>query len=137
MGQEAALPEIRTTVCQVNAVPFPPNPSEPRDPSAHTLLSFPTEIDFSNAGDMLGRVMSEARPGDGPWARIVVLDFTATEFMDSQGVRLINDARRLLRPATRVHVVVRPDGVASRVLEVTGLRRDVPVYDNLPEALAA
>nr|WP_040908643.1 STAS domain-containing protein [Streptomyces griseoflavus] len=120
----------------MNAVPFPPNPSEPRDPSAHTLLSFPTEIDFSNAGDMLGRVMSEARPGDGPWARIVVLDFTATDFMDSQGVRLINDARRLLRP-TRVHVVVRPDGVASRVLEVTGLRRDVPVYDNLPEALAA
>ncbi|MFH8451309.1 STAS domain-containing protein [Streptomyces fungicidicus] len=121
----------------MSAVPFPPNPSEPRDPSAHALLSFPTEIDFSNAGDMLGHVMSKARPGDGPWVRVLVLDFTATDFMDSQGVRLIDDARRLLRPATRVHVVVRPDGVASRVLEVTGLRRDVPVYDNLPEALAA
>jgi stage II sporulation protein AA (anti-sigma F factor antagonist) len=121
----------------VNAVTFPPNPSEPRDASEHALLRFPPEIDFSNAGDLLDTILSRARTGDGRRPRILVLDLTGTLFMDSQGVRLINDVRRRLRPGTRVYVVARPDSVASRVLELTGLRRDVPVYDNLPEALAA
>ncbi|MFF5156027.1 STAS domain-containing protein [Streptomyces sp. NPDC000348] len=115
----------------MSTVTFLPNPSE------HELLRFPPEIDFSNAGDLLDVIVSRTRPGDGPRPRVLVLDFTATLFMDSQGVRLINEVRRLLRPGTRVHVVARPDSVASRVLELTGLRRDVPVYDNLPEALAA
>ncbi|MEU3097064.1 hypothetical protein ABZ690_20330 [Streptomyces sp. NPDC006967] len=57
--------------------------------------------------------------------------------MDSQGVRLINDMRRLLHPGTRVYVVALPEGLVSRVLELTGLRRGIPVYDNLPEAMAA
>ncbi|MFI1419723.1 STAS domain-containing protein [Streptomyces sp. NPDC020731] len=116
---------------------FLPNPSGPRDASEHALLRFPPEVDFSNAGDLLGVIVSGARTGDGRRPRILVLDLTATLFMDSQGVRLINDVRRLLRPGTRVYVVARPGGVASRVLELTGLRRDVPVYDNLPEAMAA
>ncbi|MFD7702266.1 STAS domain-containing protein [Streptomyces caelestis] len=121
----------------MSAVPFPPNPSEPRDVSAHALLRFPPEIDSSNAGDLLGVIVSRTRTGDGRRPRVLVLDLTATLFMDSQGVRLINDVRRLLHPATRVYVVARPDSVAGRVLELTGLRRDVPVYDNLPEAMAA
>jgi anti-anti-sigma factor len=121
----------------VSTVTFLPNPSEPRDVSAPTVLRFPPEIDFSNAGGLLDVIVSGARTGDGRRPRVLVLDLTATLFMDSQGVRLINEVRRLLRPGTRVYVVARPDGVASRVLELTGLRRDVPVYDNLPEALAA
>lgn len=132
-----ALPECRTNVCQVSAVTFLPNPSESRDVSEHALFRFPPEIDFSNAGDLLDVIVSRARTGDGRPPRILVLDLTATLFMDSQGVRLINDVRRLLRPRTLVYVVARPDSVASRVLELTGLRRDVPVYDNLPEAMAA
>lgn len=116
---------------------FLPNPSEPRDVSGHALFRFPPEIDFSNAGGLLDVIVAEARPGGGRRARVLVLDLTATGFMDSQGVRLINDVRRLLRPGALVYVVARPDSVAARVLELTGLRRDVPVYDNLPEALAA
>ena len=132
------MPESRTThVCQVSTVTFLPNPSEPRDVSEHALFRFPPEIDFSNAGGLLDVIVAKARPGDGRWARVLVLDLTATVFMDSQGVRLVNDVLRLLRPGTLVYVVARPDSVAARVLELTGLRRDVPVYDNLPEALAA
>ncbi|WP_436850497.1 STAS domain-containing protein [Streptomyces griseoloalbus] len=114
---------------------FLPQPSEPHDLSERVLIPFPPEIDFSNADGLLPLIMSRARPGRRP--RVVVLDLSSTLFMDSQGVRLINDVRRLLRPETLVYVVARPDGVASRVLELTGLRRDVPVYDNLPEAMAA
>ncbi|WP_081238899.1 STAS domain-containing protein [Streptomyces viridosporus] len=115
--------------------PFPP--PEPRDPSERVLFPFPPEIDFSTASGLLPLILSRthARPGGPPG--VLVLDLTPTRFMDSQGVRLINEVRQLLRPRTRVHVVARPDGLASHVLEVTGLRRDVPVYDNLPEAMAA
>ncbi|MGC0376335.1 hypothetical protein [Streptomyces sp. SAI-229] len=45
--------------------------------------------------------------------------------------------RRLPRPGTLVYGVARPDGVASRVPEPADPRRDVPVYDGLPEAGAA
>jgi hypothetical protein len=41
---------------------------------------------------------------------------------------------RLPRPA-QLRVAARPEGMASRVLELTGMRRDVPVYDNLAEAI--
>ncbi|MET7291855.1 STAS domain-containing protein [Streptomyces griseoloalbus] len=116
---------------------FLPKPSEPHDLSERVLFPFPPEIDFSNADELLPLIMSQARPRQERRPRVVVLDLSSTLFMDSQGVRLINDVRRLLRPETLVYVVARPDGVASRVLELTGLRRDVPVYDNLPEAMAA
>ncbi|KES05285.1 anti-sigma factor antagonist [Streptomyces toyocaensis] len=115
----------------MNAVTFSPHPSE------RALVPFPPEIDFSNADGLLPLIMAQARPDSGRPPRVVVLDLTATQFMDSQGVRLINDVRRLLRPGARVSVVACPESVASRVLELTGLRRDIPVYDNLPEAMAA
>lgn len=116
---------------------FLPHPPERHDPSERLLLPFPTEIDFSNADGLLPLIMAQARPHPGRPPRLVVLDLTATRFMDSQGVRLINDVRRRLHPGTRVYVAALPESLASRVLEVTGLRRDIPVYDNLPEAMAA
>lgn len=131
------MPEFRTHVCQVTVVTFLPNHPETHEPSERVLLPFPTEIDFSNADGLLPLIMSRARPRPGRPPRLVVLDLTATRFMDSQGVRLINDIRRLLHPGTRVYVVALPESLASRVLELTGLRRDIPVYDNLPEAMAA
>lgn len=136
-GQEEALPESRTHVCQVTVVTFPPDPSGEHAPTAPARFPFPPEIDFSNADGLLPRIMARALPRPGRPAPLLVLDLTATEFMDSQGVRLINDVNRLLRPETVVHVVARPDGLASRVLELTGVRRDIPVFDNLPEAMAA
>nr|WP_142194405.1 STAS domain-containing protein [Streptomyces calvus] len=121
----------------MSTVPFLPPPPEPGAPPERVLLPFPPEVDFSNADGLLPLIMSQARPAKGRRPRVVVLDLTATRFMDSQGVRLINDVRHLLRPGTSVYVVARPESVASRVLELTGLRRDVPVYDNLDEAMAA
>ncbi|CAL9307897.1 MULTISPECIES: STAS domain-containing protein [Streptomyces] len=115
---------------------FLPNPTESRDLPGRVHLAMPAEIDFCNAEELLPLVVSavEAR---GDRLEVLVLDLTRTSFMDSQGVRLINDVRHRLRPGARVRLVARPDGVASRVLELTGLRRDVPVYDNLAEALAS
>jgi anti-anti-sigma factor len=117
-------------------VTFFPNPTEPPDLPGRVRLTLPAEIDFGNAEQLLPLIVSETR-ARGDRLEVLVLDLTATRFMDSQGVRLINDVRHRLRPGARMRLVARPDGVASRVLELTGLRRDVPVYDNLAEAMAS
>jgi anti-anti-sigma factor len=96
----------------------------------------PAEIDFRNAEQLLPLILSEAQ-ARGDRLKVLVLDLSATCFMDSQGVRLINDFRHRLRPGARMRLVARPEGVASRVLQLTGLRRDVPVYDNVAEAMAS
>jgi anti-anti-sigma factor len=121
-------------------VTFFPNPCELRDlrdlpelPGC-TVIALPPEIDLCNAAGLYHRVMS-AVDARADRLRLLVLDLTCTHFMDSQGVRLVDDVRRGLQPGTRVRVVATPDGVACRVLELTGIRRDVAVYDNLAEAL--
>jgi anti-anti-sigma factor len=94
----------------------------------------PPEIDFCNASGLLPLIMTavDHRSDD---LRFLVLDLSATRFMDSQGVRLLDAVRRRLPGRARLRVVAAPEGVPSRVLELSGLRRDVPVYDNLAEAL--
>ncbi|MDG9720617.1 STAS domain-containing protein [Streptomyces sp. DH24] len=113
-----------------------PNAPEPGSPPGSALLSLPPEIDDTNAAELFTRISRVTRLR-GPRLRVLILDLTATHFMDSQGVRLVSDLRHQLHPRARVRVVAPPDGMASRVLQLTGLRRDVPVYDNLAEALAA
>ncbi len=96
----------------------------------------PPEIDFCNASGLLPLITAAVdHHADG--LRFLVLDLTATRFMDSQGVRLLDAVRRRLPRRARLHLVAAPKGVPSRVLELSGLRRDVPVYDNLAEALHA
>ncbi|MEV6963320.1 STAS domain-containing protein [Streptomyces sp. NPDC051207] len=120
----------------MSAVPFFPAPHEPSAPPGSTLLALPPEIDDSNAAELFALISSVARLR-APRLQVLILDLTATHFMDSQGARLVDDLRHQLQPRARVRVVAAPDGVASRVLQLTNLRRDVPVYDNLAEALSA
>ncbi|MFJ4469769.1 STAS domain-containing protein [Streptomyces sp. NPDC089424] len=115
--------------------PFP-TPCRVRDLPGCTLLTLPTEIDLGNAAALYAATaaVADARAGE---LRLLVLDFTGTEFMDSQGARLVADVRHHLPPHVRLRVVAPPDRVPSRVLEVTGVRRDVPVHPDLSEALDA
>lgn len=132
-GSGSGLIGIRTNVCQVSAMTLFPNP---RDLPECTLLAFPPEIDLRNADTLLVDALNVVDVRRDR-LRLLALDLTRTDFMDSQGVRLVINVRgRLPRPA-QLRVVARPDGMASRVLELTGLRRDVPVYDNLAEAIAS
>lgn len=98
------------------------------------MLALPREIDFCNGTGLLPLIMTAVdQRSDG--LRLVVVDLTATRFMDSQGVRLLDEVRRRLPGGARLRVVAAPGGVPSRVLELSGLRRDVPVHDSLTEAL--
>ncbi|WP_346010623.1 STAS domain-containing protein [Streptomyces sp. SID5910] len=115
-------------------VTFLSPPCEPCDPPGCAVLPLPPEIDYCNAEGLLPMIMAavDHQPGE---LRLLVLDLTATHFMDSQGVRLIDEVHRLLPARTRLRVVANPASAPSRILELTGLRRDVPVHDNLAEAL--
>lgn len=133
-GSGSGLDRKPADVCQVSDVTFLPQPCEPCDPPGYAVLALPTEIDFCNATGLLPLIMTAVdHHSDG--LRVLVLDLTATRFMDSQGVRLLAEVRRRTHRHTRLRVVAAPKGVPSRVLELSGLRRDVPVYDNLAEAL--
>ncbi|MFB7086152.1 STAS domain-containing protein [Streptomyces sp. NPDC056296] len=115
-------------------LPQPCEPCEPCDPPGYAVLPLPPEIDFCNAEGLLPLIMTAVdHHSDG--LRVLVLDLTATRFMDSQGVRLLDEVRLRTHRHTRLRVVAAPKGVPSRVMELSGLRRDVPVYDNLAEAL--
>ncbi|MET9775183.1 STAS domain-containing protein [Streptomyces sp. NPDC006367] len=113
---------------------FLPEPCQPCDPPGCAVLALPSEIDFCNAAGLLPMIMTAVGHRSGE-LRLLVLDLTGTRFMDSQGVRLVEEVDRLLPDGARLRVVAAAGSVPSRVLELTGLRRDVPVHDNLAEAL--
>ncbi|MFD7712859.1 STAS domain-containing protein [Streptomyces sp. NPDC059786] len=116
-------------------MPFAPTP---RDLPNCTLLALPPEIDISNAATVRAHTLGVLDLRRDRLS-LLVLDLTGTRFMDSQGVRLINEVRAHLHPPPRTHlrVAAEPDGLVSRLLELTGLRRDIPVYDDLAEAIEA
>ncbi|MFG3251333.1 STAS domain-containing protein [Streptomyces sp. NPDC048187] len=123
----------------MSAVPFlpqPGEPSEPRDTPGCAVLAMPDEIDFCNAGGLLPLIMAVVEQRRDA-LRLLVLDLSATRFMDSQGVHLLAAVRRGLPGTARLRVVAVPGGAPSRVLELSGLRRDVPVHEDLAEALGA
>lgn len=106
----------------------------PEDLPGCTLLSLPRDLDLGNCAALLdaaARVVAD-RAG---LLHTLVLDLTGTAFMDSRGVRLVDDIRALLAPGAELRLVAAPDSLVLRVLTLTGLRRDLPVYDDLTEAV--
>ncbi|POX40006.1 STAS domain-containing protein [Streptomyces sp. Ru72] len=111
-----------------------PSPCRVRDLPGRSLIALPQEIDLSNCPALCAAITSFAG-ARATRLGVLILDFTRTGFMDSQGARLVQDVRGRLPARVEVRVVAAPLGVPSRVLELTGVRRDVPVYDSLAEAL--
>jgi anti-anti-sigma factor len=114
--------------------PDTPHELRPEDLPGGTLLTLPRDLDLGNCADLLRAVTRVVADRAGS-LHTLVLDLTGTAFMDSRGVRLIDDVRALLAPGTELRLVAAPDGLVLRVLTLTGLRRDVPVYDDLTEAV--
>ena len=108
------------------AVTFLPPPCTPRDLPGRTLLTLPPEVDVCTAPRLYARIVSVAHARR---LRLLVLDLTRTRFMDSQG------AQPERRAGDGPESAALPDGLPSRVLILTGVRRDVPVYDDPAAAL--
>jgi anti-anti-sigma factor len=90
------------------------------------------EIDLSNASEV-GETLSAAVPNT---ALGLVIDLTATSYLDSSGVHLLFDlAERLQRRQQRLRVVVPEGRPIRRVLRIVELDDTVPVLASVDEAV--
>ena len=90
------------------------------------------EIDLSNAGDV-GETLGAAVPNT---ALGLVIDLTATSYLDSSGVHLLFDlGERLQRRQQQLRVVVPQGGPIRRVLRIVELDLAVPVDASVDEAV--
>ena len=70
-------------------------------------------------------------------ARAVVIDLQAVSLVDSSGVALLLNAFRRLDRAGRRLAIACPMGLQRRAFEVTGLDRQLPMYESRADALTA
>ena len=70
-------------------------------------------------------------------AQAIVIDLDAVSFVDSSGIALLLNAFRRLDQAGRRLAIACPIGSPRRAFELTGLDRQLPIYDNRGDALAA
>jgi anti-anti-sigma factor len=92
------------------------------------------EVDLSNAAEVreeLTAVVPNSALG-------LVLDLTATEYLDSSGVHLVFElSERLRLRQQQLRVVVPSDAPIRRVLRIVELDDSVPVTADVDEAVAA
>ncbi|MCX5199950.1 STAS domain-containing protein [Streptomyces sp. NBC_00237] len=125
-GQVTTVP-LRLTLRDLPCLPHLPR---------CTLLLMPPEIDIANSDDLYAAVR-EAVDQRRDRADVLVLDFTRTTFTDSRGARLISATREYAeRSGITVRLAVPESGVVRRVVTLTGIRRDVPVYASVADAVA-
>jgi anti-anti-sigma factor len=91
------------------------------------------EVDLSNASEV-GDQLSTGVPNT---ALGLVLDLTATTYLDSSGVHLVFDlAERLRTRQQQLRVVVPAGAPIRRVLRIVELDESVPVMAGVDEAIA-
>jgi|SRR5215469_1373969 len=96
------------------------------------VVTLPTEIDITNAGD----VAEELRAAIASGGSTVVADLTATVFCDSSGLRVVLLAHDwATADGVELRLAVSP-GPALVILKMLSLDELVPVYPTLDEALA-
>ncbi len=91
------------------------------------------EIDFANATSLQTRIVTACAERG---ARMLVLDLTGVEFMDSSGLRAILHLQRELAEGDGGLVLLDPTPQVRGVLMLTGLDRQLPAVDTLAQALA-
>jgi anti-sigma B factor antagonist len=90
------------------------------------------EIDLSNAADV-GEQLAAAVPNT---ALGMVIDLTATSYLDSSGVHLLFDlGERMQRRQQQLRVAVPEGGPIRRVLRIVELDAAVPVTATVDEAV--
>jgi len=93
------------------------------------------EIDLANApslGDALGGELAVDDVCD------VIVDLRGVTFMDSTGLAiLVHTNRGVADHAGRMRLVVEPDSVVGRLLEVVCFAQLMPIHRNLDDALGA
>lgn len=95
------------------------------------VVQLPGEVDVTNAGDVLELITAACAPG----VTVIIADLTGTQFCDSIALQhLLLAGRRAAAAGAELRLAIAPGGVVSRVIELTGLRRYLPVYVSSPPA---
>ena len=100
---------------------------------AYTLVSLAGECDLNTSRKLRDVLTSEVSRG----ARRLILDLSALGFMDSAGIQVLMSAHTLLNVRGGALVLVSPQPVVARILELTGADQLIPVYGSLGDAQAA
>ncbi len=105
-----------------------------QDDSGIPVVAISGEHDLNTAPDLRAR-LDEVIEHGGP----VIIDLSPATFVDSSILGAILDARRRAQGAGIGFAVAQGDGAAAvaRVLEITGLRDELPVHDDVASAEAA
>ena len=92
------------------------------------------EIDLSNAEQVRAAILHEV--ADDPEG--LVLDLSGARYLDSAGIRLLFDlGERFATHRIELRLVVPSDGLVHRVLQLTGVMRQMPVHETVADALAS
>lgn len=98
------------------------------------VVAISGEHDLNTAPDLRARLDELIEAGDP-----VIVDLTPATFVDSSILGVLLDARRRAQEAGIGLAVTQGDGAdaVARVLEITGLREELPVHDDVESAGAA
>ena len=105
-----------------------------RSDSKFSVLVISGEHDLNTAGDLRAQ-LDELLAARAP----VIVDLSAATFVDSSILGVLLDARRRAEEAGIGFAVAQSDGAdaVTRVLEITGLREELPVHGSRDAAGAA
>jgi anti-anti-sigma factor len=94
------------------------------------VVTLAGEVDLSNAEQLQARIERILEPGVP-----LVIDLSAVEYIDSQGLRLLSElARACDAGSAGIELVAPRDTFAREVLELTRMRDELPVRDRLDSA---
>jgi anti-sigma B factor antagonist len=104
-----------------------------KNDEGYTVVAINGEHDLSTAPGLRSRLEQLIADGDP-----VVVDLSAATFIDSSILGLLLQASRDAGDAGVGFAVAQADGAEAvrRVLEITGLRKDLPVHPSRDEARA-
>jgi anti-anti-sigma factor len=98
------------------------------------VVTAPEEIDIANAAELKAALMEAALAEPG--RALLVVDMSRTLFCDSAGLNaLVGAARQARAEGGEVRLVVTGEAV-SRIVELTGVDRVIPIYASLEDALS-
>jgi anti-anti-sigma factor len=97
-----------------------------------TVITLIGEVDLATAPDLERRLATAVASGD------TVTDLSGVDFMDSTGLRVLISAHEAAGAAGhRLALIVPPSGPVSKLLSITGVDRELPVFGSVSEALDA
>lgn len=97
----------------------------------HGVVTLPTEIDVTNAGEIRQALLSAASHD----VAVLIIDMSETTFCDSAGVQaIIATYRQATATGTELRLVAT---AVLRILTLTGVDQLIPIYPTLEAALAA